>query len=84
MTLIDQLCHHCDGDGCDRCRDGWVKPLDWPAIVFPSGAPPDRVARSKYRLGQVPSGRKMLEWAKAHGLRFVVDADGLRCERVHD
>ena len=58
--------------------------LDWPAIVFPSGAPADRVARSKYRLGQIPSGRKMLEWAKAHGLRFVVDADGFRCERVHD
>ncbi len=58
------------------------EPLDWPAIVFPGPTAAERVARSKYRRGALPSGRKMQEWAKAHGLRFVVDADGLTVTRA--
>ena len=55
---------------------------DWPAIVFPNNDASSRVQRSKYRNGQLPSARKMVEWAREHGLRFVVDADGVRCERM--
>ena len=68
---------------CPECgAPGEPLPLDWPGIVFPGPEVQDRVNRSKYRRGQMPSGRKMLEWASTHGLRFTIDADGLRCERV--
>jgi len=62
-----------------------ARPLeDWPRhVVFSSKNDfSDRAARYKYRAGQLPSARKMIEWAAAHDLRFTVDADGLRCERI--
>jgi hypothetical protein len=56
---------------------------DWPAIVTFSESPAsNHTQRSQYRRGKLPSVRSLIKWAKAHGLRFVVDADGLRCERV--
>jgi hypothetical protein len=72
---------HCSRHG----KQAWAAPdgyFDWPAIVFPTNSGSDRVQRSKYRNGLLPSGRKMRQWAKEHGLRFTVDADGLRCERA--
>jgi hypothetical protein len=86
--MTPRICIECDhrwtGDlACPECGSpGEPLPLDWPAIVFPSGDVADRVSRSKYRKGQMPSGRKMLEWAKAHDLCFTIDADGLQCERL--
>jgi len=59
-----------------------TKFLDWPAIVFPSSAPADRVRRSQYRNGTLPTTRSLIRWAAEHGLRFVVDADGVRAERI--
>jgi len=86
--MTPRICIECDhrwsGDlACPECgAPGQPLPLDWPAIVFPTNSGSDRVQRSKYRNGLLPSGRKMQQWAKEHGLRFTVDADGLRCERA--
>ena len=56
---------------------------DWPALVtFSDNQASNHTQRSQYRRGKLPSVRSLIKWAKAHGLRFVVDADGLRCERV--
>jgi hypothetical protein len=76
--------HRWDGDlNCPECgAPGQPLPLDWPAIVFPGVDVQSRVSRCKYRGAAIPSGRKMIEWARTYGLRFTVDADGLRCERA--
>ena len=58
--------------------------LEWTAIVTPRGnvTGPASVTRSRLRAGHVPSGSTMIRWARQHGLRFTVDAEGVRCERV--
>jgi bifunctional ADP-heptose synthase (sugar kinase/adenylyltransferase) len=56
---------------------------DWPALVtFSDNPASNHTQRSQYRAGKLPSARKMIEWARAHGLRFTIDADGVRAERV--
>lgn len=58
--------------------------LQWTALVTPGGDSPGpaSVRRSRLRHGAVPSGRTMIRWAREHGLQFIVDADGVRCERT--
>jgi hypothetical protein len=86
--MIRRICIECDhrwtgGLNCPECgAPGEPLPLDWPAIVFPGPEPGQRVARCKYRAGALPSGRKMREWSERYGLRFVVDADGVRAEKL--
>jgi len=86
--MTPRVCIECDhrwnGElSCPECgAPGEPLPFDWLAIVFPGKNVQSRVRRSQYRNGQLPSGRKMVEWAKAHGLLFTVGADGVRCERV--
>ena len=54
----------------------------WPSIVVfspISGVNSTRLWR--YQTGRdVPSGRKLTEWSKEYGLRFIIDLDGLRGE----
>jgi hypothetical protein len=74
---------------CIEYLDGLVESLlpktsaDWPSLVtFSENTASNHTQRSQYRRGKLPSVRSLIRWAKAHGLRFVVDADGMRCERV--
>jgi hypothetical protein len=56
---------------------------DWPSLVtFSENPASNHTQRSQYRKGKLPSVRSLIKWAKAHGLRFVVDAGGMRCEKV--
>jgi|GEM_PF-7094497 len=60
-----------------------TRTTDWPSLVtFSDNPASNHTQRSQYRRGKLPSARSMIKWAKEHGLRFVVDADGIRAERV--
>lgn len=86
MALIDQLCDKCGGAGCPGCRSGLVNERrnDWPALVrFSSNPNSDSVTRSRYRTGKVsPTLAAVARWCREQGLRFTVDADGVRVERT--
>jgi hypothetical protein len=51
MTLISKLCPACDGDGCDRCLDGWKLTLTSPHVnrrnPKGSGKPHDNETRTE-------------------------------------
>jgi hypothetical protein len=37
-----------------------------------------------YRAGKLPSGRKMLEWARRYGLEFRVTPEGMAVYRLEE
>ncbi len=59
-------------------------PAIWPALViFSTNKASDSVTRSRYRKGShSPTLATVQRWCLEQGLRFVVDGDGVRCERV--
>jgi len=60
MTLIDQLCAHCDGDGCAKCHDGWKRKRGRPLK--------DSEKRGKrHDLRMTQSDREAIEHAKRPG-----------------